>query len=126
MENNNKSEKFSLNRISRGVLRLVIYEHLQENRIIEAVWQIHIRHISRSDCGNVFPRLLQSICNPYVHIAETDQHPCHSVSIYYPDQKGGNILLYQSWHQQERVSFHSLCCGIHRLHIVNNPYSIFR
>ena len=64
--------------------------------------------------------------NPYAIPMCVGQRSDNPVSVYSVHQEYGNILLPQSWHQQERVLFHSVCGGIHRFHIVYNPDSIFR
>ena len=102
------------------------YDYIQENRIIKEVWKGNIRRIRCIDISGVLPCCVQSLCNPYVHIIETAQHSGHLISIYNFDQEDGNIFLSQSWHQQERVLSHSIRGGIHRFHIVYNPYRIHK
>ena len=98
----------------------------QENRTVEEIWQSDICHICCIDFGDSVACVLQPICDPNGYTAETGQYSDNPLSVYDLHQEDGNILLSQSWYQQERVLFHSVRGGIHRLHIVYNPDSIFR
>mgnify|MGYP006388528907 CR=1 FL=1 len=84
------------------------HDDTQENRTVEAVWQSDICHICCIDFGDIIACLLQSLRYSDGYTTETGQYSDNPLSVYDLHQEDGNILLPQSWYQQERVLLHSI------------------
>ena len=69
------------------------YDDIQENRVVEAVWQSDICHICCPDRSDIIPCILKPIRDSDGNIVETGEYSDNPVSICEFDQKDGNILL---------------------------------